>query len=256
MELIAITREISASIVNCELTHLRRQPIDLELARRQHRQYKQALQALGCQVIALPEQAELPDAVFVEDVAIVLDEIAILTRPGAQSRRAEVETVAQALQPYRNLLRIQPPGRLDGGDVLRVEKTIYIGLSSRSNPAAIEQMESYLAPFGYRVQGVPVSGCLHLKSAVTQVAEKLLLINPGWVSPAYFAGMHLIEVAPEEPSAANALWIGDTVLYPTAYPSTRQRLEAHGLRVMLLEASEVAKAEGALTCCSLIFERQ
>jgi dimethylargininase len=252
--LTAITRAVSRSIVHCELTHLERIPIDLETARRQHRAYGDALRSLGVDVRQLPEQPDLPDAVFVEDTAIVLDECAVLTRPGADSRRPEVESVARVLAAYRTLHRVQPPGTLDGGDVLTVGKNIWVGITSRSNQSAIDQMQAFLKPYGYTVTGVPVRGCLHLKSAVTQAAEHTLLINPAWVEKSAFPGMDFIEVDPSEPGAANVLMVGERLVYQPAFPKTLARLEAAGIHPLLVDASELAKAEGALTCCSLLFE--
>lgn len=252
--LLAITRQISPRLQDCELTHLDRQPIDLALARAQHRQYEAALHELGCQVISLPPEPDLLDSVFVEDAALVFDEVAIITRPGAASRQAETESIVRALSPYRTLLTIQAPGTLDGGDVLHVGQTVYVGLSSRSNRSAGDQLRGFLAPYGYTVKGIEVTGCLHLKSAVTQVSEETLLINPAWVDRAIFEDKRFIEVAEGEPSAANAVWINDTVLYPLGFPRTRRCLEEAGLRLKLVDASEVAKAEGAVTCCSLIFQ--
>jgi dimethylargininase len=251
--LIAITRQVSPSIGRCELTHLERQMIDVGLARAQHHQYEAALAELGCDVHSLPAEPELPDSIFVEDVAIVLDEVAIVTRPGADSRKPETESIAQALSVYRELCYIQPPGTLDGGDVLRVGKTLYVGRSSRSNPSAIEQMQTFLAPYGYTVKGVNVTGCLHLKSAVTQVAADTLLIHSRWVNRGDFGDMQFIEVDTAEPHAANALLIGDTVIYPSSYPRTQKQLAERGIRLKIVDASEVAKAEGAVTCCSLVF---
>ena len=251
---IALTRPVSASIGRCELTHLDRQPIDLHRARDQHRAYEQALVALGCRVERLPEEPDLPDAVFVEDAAIVLDELAILTRPGAASRRPETRTVARALEPYRRLAAIRAPGTLDGGDVLRVGRTLYVGLSGRSNRAAIGQIRAWLAPLGYSVLGVEVEGCLHLKSAVTRVAADALVVNRDWLDVSALGDLCLIDVDPAEPMAANALRIGESVLYAAAYPRTRRRLEKAGIAVHTVDVSELAKAEGAVTCCSLIFE--
>jgi dimethylargininase len=250
---IAITRHVSRSIINCELTHLERIPIDLETARRQHAAYETALSGLGLAVLSLPEEPDLPDSVFVEDTAIVLDEAALLTRPGADSRKPEVESVARALEPYRTLLRIEAPGTMDGGDVLMVGKRIFVGLTARTNRAAIDQMQSHLKPFGYEVSGVPVTGCLHLKSAVTQAIGSTLLINPAWVRREDFPGMDFIEVHPGEPSAANILIAGAGVMYQPTYPRTLERLEKAGVHPVLVDASELGKAEGALTCCSLIF---
>jgi dimethylargininase len=251
--LIAITRGVSPAIGNCELTHLERMAIDVQLAQAQHQQYEECLAALGCEVHRLPVEPDLPDSVFVEDVAIVVDELALITRPGADSRKPETISIAHALESYRKLFYIEAPGTVDGGDVLRVGKTIFVGLSSRSNPSAIEQMQSILQPYGYTVKGVQVNGCLHLKSAVTQVAEDTLLINPNWVDVRTFRDWNLIEADTLEPYASNALLIGETVVYPVSFPRTRQRLEAHGISVMTVDVSELAKAEGAVTCCSLIF---
>jgi dimethylargininase len=252
--LIAITRAVSRSIDQCELTNLKRVPINLELARLQHRAYEDALLGLGVYIHDLPEEPELPDSVFVEDVAVVLDDCAIITRPGADSRKPEVESVKQALAPYRKMFTVKAPGTVDGGDVLTVGKNIYVGLTTRSNRSAIDQMQAFLMPYGYRVTGVPVTGCLHLKSAATQVAGDTLLINPAWVKKSGFPGVKFIEVDPSEPYAANCLIIGETVLYQPAYPKTRDRLEAAGIHPVLVDESELGKAEGALTCCSLIFK--
>jgi len=251
--LIAITRQVSRSIADCELTHLTRTPINLENARLQHHAYEETLRSLGVGVISLAEEPHLPDAVFVEDPALVFDECAILARPGADSRKPETKSIAQALAPYRKLFHIRAPGTLDGGDVLTVGKNIFVGLSGRSNQPAIDQMQAILTPYGYRIHGVTVSGCLHLKSAVTQVTHDTLLIKPAWVDKSNFTGMKFIEVDPSEAYAANALQVGESVLYQPAYPKTLARLKAAGIHPVLVDQSELAKAEGALTCCSLIF---
>jgi dimethylargininase len=258
--LIALTREVSRSIAQCELTHLSRVQIDLELARTQHQYYQQALTELGCKVISLAEQPDLPDSVFVEDVAIVLDECAVITRPGADSRRPETESVASKLGEYRKLGFIKAPGTLDGGDVLRVDRTLYVGLSGRSNNAAVDQLRALIAPYGYTVKAVEVSGCLHLKSAVSQVAENTLLVNPKWLNAADFGGADFgavdwLEIDPAEAYAANTLLIGKSIIYPTSFPRTRQRLEQHGIPVLAVDVSELQKAEGAVTCCSLVFKQ-
>jgi dimethylargininase len=252
---IAITRQVSPAINQCELTHLERQPIDLQRAQSQHKEYEEALRSLGVEVVSLPPLPDLPDSVFVEDAAIVLDECAIITRPGADSRKPESELIAQVLSPYRKLFHIQSPATVDGGDVLVVDKTIFVGISSRSNRDALHQMQAILTQFGYEVRGVGVSGCLHLKSAVTQVGKRLLLANPAWVQKDDFPDMEFIEIDPTEPYAANAVMIGDAVVYPTAFPRTRAQLQAAGLKLVLVDASELAKAEGAVTCCSIIFKR-
>jgi len=250
---IALTRNVSPAIVNCELTHLERVPIDYETARAQHDEYLAALRSLRLEIQALPAEPDLPDSVFVEDTAIVLDECALITRPGADSRKPETRSIARALAPYRTLLQIQSPGTVDGGDVLRLDQTLYVGLSTRTSVDAVRQMSEALAPFGYNVQTASVTGCLHLKSAVTQVAADTLLINPDWARKSDFPGWNFIEIDPHEPFAANALLVGDRLVYPSGYPGTRARLEAAGLDLILVNASELAKAEGGVTCCSLIF---
>jgi len=249
---IAITREVSPAIDRCELTHLARIPIDVGLAREQHHRYEEALSDLGYVILRLPAERDLPDSVFVEDIAVVLDEMAILTRPGALSRRAEIESVAAALAPHRLLARIEPPATLDGGDVLRIGKSVYIGLSRRTGEQGVEQVRRLIEPFGYAVHQVPVTGCLHLKSAVSQVGSEAVLINAAWLAPGSFDGMNRVEVDRSEPFAANALLAGEAVVHPSTFPATRRRLEARGLRVVSLDMSEMAKAEGGVTCCSLL----
>jgi dimethylargininase len=250
---IAVTRQVSRSIVNCELTHLARVPINVERARGQHLQYEAALKELGLAVLSLPEEPALADSVFVEDAALVLDECAVILRLGAVSRRPEAESIAQVLAPYRKLLRIQAPARIDGGDVLRVGKRLYVGLSSRSDTNALEQLQNLVGPYGYDVQSVEVSGCLHLKSAITEVSEGTLLVNPAWVDPSRFGPVKFVEIDASEPYAANALRIGETILYPRTFPATENRLRQAGLQMVTVEADELAKAEGAVTCCSLLF---
>lgn len=251
---IAITRAVSPGLADCELTYLPREEIDLARARSQHSRYAAALTASGCHVVALPEDPAFPDAVFVEDVAVVLDELAVLARPGAQSRRGEVAGVAQALAGYRQLRSIQEPGTLEGGDVLRVGRTIYVGISGRTNTPGVEQLDQLLAGLGYSVSPIEVHGCLHLKSAVTQIDDRVLLINPEWVDPADFASFELIEVDRQEPFAANALRVGSRLVFPSSFPRTRDRLEALGLAVTSIDVSELQKAEGGVTCCSLVFD--
>ena len=251
--MIAITRDVSSSLAACELSFVARSEIDLDRAIAQHETYRQTLQTLGCRVVALEAQPRLPDAVFVEDVAIVLDEVAILTRPGAVSRRAEGASVGEALAHYRPLRVIEAPGTLDGGDVLRVDRTLYVGQATRSNAVGIAQLQALVGEFGYDVRAEPTHGCLHLKSAATQVADGVLLVQPAWIDTSVFAGLHLIEVDPDEEHAANALRIGDTVIHPACFPRTRKRLQDAGITVVPVDISELQKAEGAVTCCSLVF---
>ena len=184
----------------------------------------------------------------------MLPDIAVITRPGAPSRRVETSAVSKALSIYRRLLTVEAPGTLDGGDVLTIGRTLFIGQTERSNAGGIEQMRLLLSPMGYTVIGVQVNGCLHLKSAVSQIAEETLLIQPSWVDASAFVGFEVIEVDPSEPHAANALRIGDRIIYPTVFPKTARRIEACGIEARTVDVSELAKAEGAVTCCSLVFD--
>jgi dimethylargininase len=235
----------------CELTFLQREPIDIGRAREQHAAYEACLAGLGLRVISLPAEAEYPDAVFVEDPALVLDEVAVLLRPGAESRRGEAESLGRVLEEYRPLRRLREPATLDGGDILRAEKILYVGLSARSNAAGLRQLAAEVEPFGYTVRPVLVHDCLHLKSAASYVGNGEVLLHRPWVDAGAFAGMKLIEVP--ETCGANVLAIGDTVLVASAAPGTAAMLEKMGRRVKVLDNSELMKAEGALTCCSLIF---
>ncbi|MDZ7748480.1 MAG: N(G),N(G)-dimethylarginine dimethylaminohydrolase [Halofilum sp. (in: g-proteobacteria)] len=250
--MIALTRAVPDSIERGELTHLERSPIDLARARRQHDAYRAALAQMGCTVRELEPTPALPDSVFVEDAAVVLDELAVITRPGAVSRRPETESVAAALRPWREPGFIEAPGTLDGGDVLCLGRRVFIGETPRSDAEGIRQFRALVAPYGYTVEAVAVCGCLHLKSGVSAIGDATVLLNPDWVDADVFADYERIEVAPGEPFAANALCIDGRVLLPAAFPATRTRVEARGFEVTTVDADELAKAEGGLTCCSLL----
>lgn len=249
---IAFTREVSPNIAQCELTHLARTPIDFDTACAQHHAYEQLLASLGCDVRRVAPAPNHPDAVFIEDVAVVFDEVAVITRPGAESRRAETAAVEAALAALRPVVRVVSPGTLDGGDVLTVGRSVYVGRTDRTNDAGISQVRAALAPHGYEVHGVDVTGCLHLKTAVTAVDDSTVLLNPEWVSRAVFSRFRVVEVDPSEPMAANVMRIGDQLVYGASYPRTRVRLEQLGFVLHAVDASELAKAEGAVTCCSLV----
>lgn len=251
--LVALTREVSPALEHCELTHVARAPLSIDRARQQHDDYERALEALGCRVERLPAAPDLPDSVFVEDVAIVFDEIALITRPGAVSRRPETQAVAERLTLYRPLVTMESPGTLDGGDVLRVGRAVFVGRSSRSNDEGIDALRRTVEPLGYVVHVVDVRGCLHLKSAITRLDDGTLLLNRNWIDAEPFRAWRLIEVDPAEPHGANALAVAGAILYPAAFPRTHARLEAHGLQVESVDVSELQKAEGAVTCCSLVF---
>jgi dimethylargininase len=250
----AITRDVSPAIANCELEFLDRQPIDVALAVEQHRQYQECLAELGARVEVLPSGPDMPDGVFVEDPAIVLDEIAVITRMGALSRRREGETLAQGLAPYRELRHIVEPGTLEGGDVMRIGKTLYVGYSRRTNVAGIQQLATMLHPLGYFIVPVEVQGCLHLKSACCYIGNDTVLANRAWMDPDALCSLKLLDVPVDEPRGANALRMGDTVLMPAAFPRTCELLERSGFRVRRIDNSELLKAEAGVTCTSLIFE--
>jgi dimethylargininase len=252
--LTAITRTVSPAIVYCELTFVQRQPIDLSRACEQHRAYEQLLEKLGARVLSLPAEPDLPDSMFVEDPAIVLDELAVILPLGTDSRRPEAASLAKALSKYRNLEYVTAPGTLEGGDVMRIGRKLFVGLSSRTNAEGVRQLTAILAPHKYEVIPVAVSGCLHLKSAVTHVGRNTLLANRAWFDARPLASFEWIDVAPEEPHAANALTLAETVILPASFPLTRARLEARGFAVTPLDISELQKAESGLTCSSLLFE--
>jgi dimethylargininase len=251
---IAITRHISPRFAECEITHIERTPIDLNIAHAQHAEYVNALKELGCRVIELPAETDLPDSVFVEDTAFILPEVAVITRPGADSRKPETESIVRALSPLLPLVHVREPATVDGGDVLVLGSNIYVGRSTRSNQDAIDQLNDMLCDYGYTVTGVDLQDCLHLKSAVTRVDDRTLLINANWVDTRHFVDFDLIEVDLAEPYAANCLPIGDRILFPTAFSKTRAKLEEKGYKTLPVNVSELAKAEGAVTCCSLIIK--
>lgn len=255
MSLIAITRAVGPAIAHCELSHLERQPIALDRAQDQHAEYERILAKLGCRVISLPACDDFPDSVFVEDVAVVLDELAVITRPGAPSRRGEAASIKGVLKKFRTVTTIKPPATLDGGDVLVVGRIVFAGLTDRTSRDGIEQLHDVVAPLGYDVRAVRVSGCLHLKSAVTRIAPEMVVLNPLFVDPGDFDDLDCIEVAPTEAAAANALLVDRMVLLPKGNPATRDRIAAAGIEVIEVDNTEFARAEGGLTCCSLIFRQ-
>lgn len=251
--MLALTRAVSPRLPRCELTHLDRSPIDVPRATAQHAAYEEALRAVGAEVRRLPAAPEHPDGVFVEDAAVVLPDLAVIARPGAPSRRGEVESVAAALAPFRELARVPAPATLDGGDVLVADRTVYVGASTRTNVVAHEWLERLLRPRGYDVRVVPVAGCLHLKSAVTAPAAGTFLLNPDRVPREAFEG-RIVEVDPGEPHGANTLAVGGRVLCPSGAPRTRERLERLGLATEGVDLSELSRAEAGLTCCTLIVD--
>ena len=252
--MIAFVREVAESLARCELTHLARAPIDVPQARRQHAQYVAALTALGCRIEWLPPLAQHPDGVFVEDTAVLVPEVALITRPGAASRRDEVESVAAALARHVPVRRVTDPACLEGGDVLRIGRTLYVGATGRTNPAGVAALADGLRPFGYAVREVGLRGCLHLKSACTFIPPDVVLVNPSWTDPAAFDVGAVLAVDPHEPFAANTLTLRGLTLVSSAYPRTQRALQAAGIVTRAVEVGELHKAEAALTCMSLLWE--
>ena len=250
--MIAFTRPVPDSLAECELTHIARTPIDVANARRQHAEYEKILRSLGCEVRQLPALHDHPDSVFVEDTALVFDECAVITRPGAESRRGETADVADALRPLRRLYHIEAPGTLDGGDVLRVGKRVHVGMSMRSNEDGARQLADALSAHGYSVTRTAMRDCLHLKTAASTLPDNVLLLDPRLVDAGSFDGARSINVHPDEPEAANVLVVDDTVIVPASAPRTREMLDTAGYRTLSVDGSELAKAEGGLTCCCLL----
>jgi dimethylargininase len=248
----AITREVSSTLGDCALTFLERVPIDVAKAVDQHRRYAAILGELGARVISLPADAAYPDGVFVEDPAMVLDEIAVICRPGAESRRGEAEGLAEAIAPFRELKWMREPATMEGGDVVRIGRDLFVGLSQRTNREGAAQLGEIVKGFGYRVTTVEVRGCLHLKSACCSIGDSTVLINRGWIDAGPFAGFRMIDV--EEEWAADVLRIGGTLLMPEGFPRTREKLERSGFRTRGIDVSELQKAEAGVTCMSLIFD--
>lgn len=253
---LAFTRQVSPRIVDCALTHLDRTPIDPGLAAVQHGNYEQALRDAGFDVVRLPYLAEDPDAVFVEDTAILLGEHAVITRPGTASRADEVDSTAEGLKSHFTIHRLKE-GTLDGGDVLRIGDTLYVGQSSRTDAIGTKALTDAISPLGYRVVPVELGRCLHLKTAVTfagpdRDGRPTLLVNPDWVDPSIFAGTTPLEVAEDEPFGANIVRAGNRLIYAAGSPGTAAELRKRGFHIVEVDLSELQKAEAGGTCMSLI----
>jgi dimethylargininase len=249
----AFVRKISRSLGECELLHVPRQEFNLEQAARQHAAYVRTLEAAGLVVNVLPEEPELPDSAFVEDPVVVLDEIAVICRLGTANRAPETESIEREVFRIRPIHRIVDPGTLEGGDVLRVGKSLYVGWSSRTNQEGIRQLEGIVRRHGYHVIVVPLTGCLHLKTGATSPAPGLLIANTDWVDLSPFQGFEILKAPVTEPWGANTLAINDRVLAAESSPHSADLLERKGLRVQRLDISELQKAEAGLTCLSVLY---
>ena len=226
---------------------------DYHLLLKQHRRYIAALVDLGLEVVELPELAQYPDAYFVEDVAVVTGEIAVITNPGAPSRRGEADFIVFDISRFRETRRISDPGRLDGGDVLQVENHFFIGLSERTNLPGAEQLGGFLEECGHTWSTVPVGAGMHLKSSINYLGENTLVATEEMGGDDRFSNFNLIRVPPQEAYAANTLAVNGHLLTPAGFPRTRAALESLGMPVTALDVSEVAKMDGGLTCLSLRF---
>jgi dimethylargininase len=254
----AIVKSPAPTLVErCELTFLERTAISFDALEGQHRAYRDALEHAGASLTVLDADPPLPDSVFVEDTAIVLDELAVLTRPGAVSRRPEPDRVAASIARFREIARIAAPATLEGGDVLRIGRRLFVGLTTRTNRQGVEQLTALVRPHGYEVTAVRVSGSLHLKTACTALDTDTVLINSNWLEVEAFADFRLIATSDDEPFAANVLPVGDALIVNAAFPRTLERVDAHahltGQRMIPVDISEFGKAEAGLTCMSLVF---
>ena len=250
--MIAITRPTGSELANCELTHIDRAPIDVTRAGAQHEAYLDVLRSIEVEVVELERLPQHPDAVFVEDTALVLDEIAVVLRPGAVSRRGECASVARKLATYREVVQLEAPATLDGGDLIVFGRRILVGETSRTNPAGVRALAEIVEPLGYSVEPVPVHGVLHLKSAATVVDDATLIHNRGQVDLGFLSAQ-LIEAHPDEPQGANVVRIGEVLLADASAPRTLELLNEHAARVLPVHVEEFAKAEGAISCKGIIF---
>jgi dimethylargininase len=249
----ALTREVSRRISDCQLTFADRQPIDYPRAMAQHRSYCETLQALGFEVLGIPAEDSMPDCCFVEDTAVVLDELAVVARMGSAARRAESAAVEAALAPYRSTVRMDAPATLDGGDVVKVGRTLYVGISKRTNELGAEVLRLATAKHGYAAVPVEVRGCLHLKSAVSVLDDTTLIANPIWVDPKAFAGVEVLSVPSREPGAANVLRAQGHLVIHEGFPQTIEVLAKRGHRIRTVDVSEFLKCEAGVTCKSILF---
>jgi dimethylargininase len=248
--MIAITRLPGEGLGDCALTFVERQAIDVGRAKTEHAGYCAALEEMGVKMRVLQAEEGMPDGMFVEDAAVVLEEAAVVGRMGAESRRGEVESVAKVLGEYREVIWMKA-GRLEGGDVMRVGKRIYVGVSARTNRAGMGEFAGIVQRFGYEVVPVAVRGCLHLKTGATALDGGTVLVNKDWVEAAAFLGMRTIEVA--EAFGGNGLVVGGKVIVSASFPRTRARIENAGFGTRVVEIGEFEKMEAGVTCMSLVF---
>jgi dimethylargininase len=248
----AVTRGIPDTFSDAVVEVAPPEPIRTDVARRQHLAYVKALQSLGLVVTVLPAEDRFPDCCFVEDCAVYADGIALITRPGTRSRRGEEISIADALRPHARLQWMAAPATLEGGDCLLMGRRWYVGRSERSNAAGACRLREVFGPLGFEVVEVPVGGLLHLKCVCSCLGDGVLLLADGAVPPDAFPDVRVIRVPADEAYAANCVAVNGTVLMPAGFPAARRAIEAEGLRVQELDVSEIRKADGSLTCLSLL----
>lgn len=252
----AFTRAVSPKLSTCELTHLDRVPIDAAKASEQHDGYETAVMEAGYQVIRLPDLPDHPDGAFVEDTALLLNRHAVILRPGAASRASETSSTAAGLEDHFELHRVSD-GHVDGGDVLRIGQTLYVGLSTRTDRAGIVALRDLVRPIGFEVVQAELANCLHLKTGATLAGgdrhgDLILLYNRDAIDPAQFADVVPMAVDAHEPAAANCLSLVDRLILPAGNPRTAEQLRNRGFEVVEIDVSELQKAESGVTCMSLI----
>ena len=249
---VAIVRGVPDSFADA-LVMGERPSIDVGRARDQHAAYTRFLADNGYQLHVVPADEGHPDCPFVEDAAVVMDSMAVATRPGAASRRGEVDAVVGALENVRSLHRIVEPGTLDGGDVLWMGETLYVGLSQRTNQDGIDQLSAIAAADGLRTVAVPVGGVLHLKSAVARLDDETVLLAPGCVDRATFDKYRVVEKAAGEAHLASVLVLGNGAMaMTTTAPHTLERIRHAGYEPVLIDTTEFQAADGGLTCLSVL----
>jgi dimethylargininase len=250
----AITHVPPPALERGERSFVGRPPIDMRLAYRQHDSYCALLGLCGATVTTLDDNRDYADAVFVEDTAVVFDGVAVMASPGAVSRRGEVAAMERELSKYRKIERIALPATLDGGDVVVTEKTILVGASLRTNEAGARSMADLTARFGFRVTRVPLHDCLHLKSACCALPDGRLLVNPAWLDASPLANFELVPIPASEPFGADFAVAGDSVIVSETNPRTAELIHKLGFKVRETPLSEFEKAEGGVTCLSILFD--
>ena len=249
----AVTRKPCKNFARGLTTAVGSEPADYGLMVKQHAAYLEALTTAGLEVIVLDPLPDFPDAHFVEDTAVVTPDVAVITNPGAAARRGEAESIAPILAKFRKIERIQPPGTVDGGDVLQVGNHFFIGLSERTNKQGAEQLGRILQSHGNTWTVVAVGAGLHFKSSVNYVGRNTLLITTAFAHNKRLQGYDKIVTERDEEYAANTLLVNEHLLMPAGFPHTRRQLEPLGFKIIELEISEVRKMDGGLTCMSIRF---